>query len=164
MWFAAPSYSILLSKILAGETRKPQFEERPSLLMDVPALIKKKRDALALPREEIFAFIEGYSSGDVPDYQASALLMAIFFRGLDLRETADLTEAMIRSRRVLDLSEFPQSKIDKHSTGGVGDKTSLIVGPVAAAGGLLVPMIARRDLNGGIPAAYLRFHPQQEIG
>ena len=72
--------------------------------MDVPALIKKKRDALALPREEIFAFIEGYSSGDVPDYQASALLMAIFFRGLDLRETADLTEAMIRSGRVLDLS------------------------------------------------------------
>jgi len=115
--------------------------------MDVPALIKTKRDALALSREEIFAFVEGYSSGDVPDYQASALVMVIFFRGLDLRETADLTEAMIRSGRVLDLSEFPQSKIDKHSTGGVGDKTSLIVAPVAAAGGLLVPMIAGRGLG-----------------
>src|SRR2546423_15419620 len=104
--------------------------------MDIPRLIRKKRDGQALSREEILDFIECYTRGGIPDYQCSALLMAIFFRGLDLRETADLTEAMIRSGRVLDLSEFPQSKIDKHSTGGVGDKTSLIVGPVAAAGGV----------------------------
>src|SRR5437660_4966746 len=73
--------------------------------------------------------------------------MAIYFRGLAPRETADLTEAMLRSGQVLDLSEFPQPKIDKHSTGGVGDKTSLVIAPVAAAGGLMVPMISGRGLG-----------------
>jgi thymidine phosphorylase len=73
--------------------------------------------------------------------------MAIYFRGLEPRETADLTEAMMRSGQVLDLSEFPQPKVDKHSTGGVGDKPSLIIAPVAAAGGLLVPMISGRGLG-----------------
>jgi pyrimidine-nucleoside phosphorylase len=115
--------------------------------MDTPALIKKKRDGLALTREEIFEFIERYTRGEIPDYQCSALLMAIYFRGLEARETADLTKAMMRSGQVLDLSEFPQPKVDKHSTGGVGDKTSLIIAPVAAAGGLLVPMISGRGLG-----------------
>jgi len=115
--------------------------------MDIPRLIRKKRDGEALSREEILDFIECYTRGGIPDYQCSALLMAIYFRGLDPRETADLTEAMIRSGQVLDLSEFPQPKVDKHSTGGVGDKTSLIVAPAAAAGGLLVPMISGRGLG-----------------
>jgi len=115
--------------------------------MLTPEVIRKKRDGLALTREDIFAFIEGFTRGEIPDYQCSALLVAIFFRGLEARETADLTEAMLRSGQVLDLSAFPQAKIDKHSTGGVGDKTSLVVAPAAAAGGLLVPMISGRGLG-----------------
>lgn len=115
--------------------------------MDAPAIIRKKRDGLALEREEIVSFVEGYTRGEIPDYQCSALLMAIYFRGLDARETADLTAAMLASGETLDFSEFPQPKLDKHSTGGVGDKTSLIVAPVAAAGGLMVPMISGRGLG-----------------
>jgi pyrimidine-nucleoside phosphorylase len=115
--------------------------------MEAALTIRKKRDGAALEREEIFDFIQRYSRGEIPEYQASALLMAIFFRGLDARETADLTEAMMRSGQVLDFSELAQPKIDKHSTGGVGDKTSLIVAPAAAAGGLMVPMISGRGLG-----------------
>jgi pyrimidine-nucleoside phosphorylase len=115
--------------------------------MEAALIIRKKRDGAALQREEIFDFIQRYSRGEIPDYQASALLMAIYFRGLDSRETADLTEAMMRSGQVLDFSELAQPKIDKHSTGGVGDKTSLIVAPAAAAGGLAVPMISGRGLG-----------------
>jgi len=115
--------------------------------MDVPELIRRKRDGHSLSREEIFEFVERYTHAEVPDYQCAALLMAIFFRGLSIEETAGLTEAMMRSGRVLDLSEFPEPKIDKHSTGGVGDKTSLIVAPVAAAGGLVVPMVSGRGLG-----------------
>jgi len=115
--------------------------------METPLVIRSKRDGVALSRDDIFSFVARYMSGEIPDYQVSALLMAIYFRGLDARETADLTEAMMRSGQVLDLSEFPQAKVDKHSTGGVGDKTSLIVAPVAAAGGLVVPMISGRGLG-----------------
>ena len=115
--------------------------------MEAALIIRKKRDGAALEREEIFDFIQRYSRGEIPDYQASALLMAIYFRGLDARETADLTQAMMRSGQVLDFSELAQPKIDKHSTGGVGDNASLIVGPAAAAGGLVVPMISGRGLG-----------------
>jgi pyrimidine-nucleoside phosphorylase len=115
--------------------------------MEAPELIRKKRNGLVLSREEIFDFVERYTRGDIPDYQASALLMATYFRGMDTRETADLTEAMLRSGRVLDFSALPQAKVDKHSTGGVGDKTSLVIGPAAAAGGVLVPMISGRGLG-----------------
>jgi len=115
--------------------------------MEAALIIRKKRDGAALEREEIFDFIQRYSRGEIPEYQASALLMAIYFRGLDARETADLTEAMMRSGQVLDFSELPRPKIDKHSTGGVGDKTSLIVAPAAAAGGLMVPMVSGRGLG-----------------
>jgi pyrimidine-nucleoside phosphorylase len=115
--------------------------------MDAPEIIRKKRQGLALEREEIFDFIARYTRGEIPDYQASALLMAIFFRGMDVRETADLTEAMMRSGEVLDFSGIPLPKADKHSTGGVGDKTSLIIAPVAAAGGLAVPMVSGRGLG-----------------
>jgi pyrimidine-nucleoside phosphorylase len=115
--------------------------------MVITEIIRKKRDGHRLSRGEIFEFIRRYTRGEIPDYQCSALLMAIYFRGLSPEETAEFTEAMVGSGRVLDLSEFPQPKIDKHSTGGVGDKTSLIVAPVAAAGGLLVPMISGRGLG-----------------
>jgi pyrimidine-nucleoside phosphorylase len=115
--------------------------------MDTPELIRKKRDGLALTKAEIIDFIERYVRGEIPDYQASALLMAIYFRGMDRRETADLTEAMLHSGRVLDFSALPTAKVDKHSTGGVGDKTSLIIAPAAAACGVLVPMISGRGLG-----------------
>ncbi len=115
--------------------------------MDTPQLIRKKRDGQALTKAEVFDFVERYTRGEIPDYQASALLMAIYFRGMDGRETAALTEAMLLSGRVLDFSALPAAKIDKHSTGGVGDKTSLIIAPVAAAAGVLVPMISGRGLG-----------------
>jgi len=115
--------------------------------MDVPEIIRKKRDGLALAREEILGFVERYTRGEIPDYQCAALLMAIYFRSLDARETADLTEAMLRSGRTLDLSAYHLPKVDKHSTGGVGDKTSLVIGPAAAACGLLVPMVSGRGLG-----------------
>jgi pyrimidine-nucleoside phosphorylase len=115
--------------------------------MDTPELIRKKRDGLALTKAEIFDFVQRYTRGEIPDYQASALLMAIYFRGMDRGETADLTEAMLRSGRVLDFSAMPQGKVDKHSTGGVGDKTSLVIAPAAAAAGVLVPMISGRGLG-----------------
>jgi len=115
--------------------------------MNTPEVVRKKRDGQSLTRDEIFAFVERFTRGEIPDYQCSALLMAIFFRGLDARETADLTEAMLRSGRVVDLAEFPQPKVDKHSTGGVGDKTSLVVAPAAAAGGLMIPMLSGRGLG-----------------
>ncbi|HEV2351153.1 MAG TPA: thymidine phosphorylase [Terriglobia bacterium] len=115
--------------------------------MDFPELIRKKRDGDSLTRQEIFEFVDRYTRGEIPDYQCSALLMAIFFRGLSGEETANLTEAMMKSGATLDLSEYPQPKVDKHSTGGVGDKTSLVIAPVAAAGGLMVPMISGRGLG-----------------
>jgi pyrimidine-nucleoside phosphorylase/thymidine phosphorylase len=115
--------------------------------MDTPELIRKKRDGGVLTRSEVFAFVDRYACGEMPDYQAAALLMAIYLRGMDGRETADLTEAMLRSGRVLDLSALPAAKVDKHSTGGVGDKTSLIAAPAAAAAGVLVPMISGRALG-----------------
>jgi len=110
-------------------------------------LIRKKRDGGELSCDEIEALVQGYTRGDVPDYQASAWLMAAFLRGLNRAETASLTEAMLHSGEVLDLSDFPAAKVDKHSTGGVGDKTSLVLAPLAAAGGLIVPMISGRGLG-----------------
>ncbi len=115
--------------------------------MEAPELIRKKRDGLALTKAEVFDFVERYSRGEIPDYQASALMMAIYFRGMDRHETSDLTEAMLQSGRVLDFSDLPAAKVDKHSTGGVGDKTSLIIAPTAAAAGVLVPMISGRGLG-----------------
>ena len=115
--------------------------------MEAAGIIRKKRDGHRLDRDEIFGFVDGYTRGLIPDYQASALLMAIFFRGLDPQETADLTEVMLRSGSALDLSEIGRAKVDKHSTGGVGDKTSLIIAPIAAAAGLVLPMISGRGLG-----------------
>jgi pyrimidine-nucleoside phosphorylase len=110
-------------------------------------VIRKKRDGGELSRSEIEAFIGGYTRGEIPDYQASSFLMASFLRGLSLAETVALTDAMLRSGQILDLSDLPAAKVDKHSTGGVGDKTSLVLAPLVAAGGLFVPMISGRGLG-----------------
>jgi pyrimidine-nucleoside phosphorylase len=110
-------------------------------------LISKKRDRKRLSQEEIEYFVSGYTKGAVPDYQASALLMAIFLNGMDAEETFNLTRSMMRSGKVVDLSSIPGRKVDKHSTGGVGDKVSLILAPLAAACGVTVPMISGRGLG-----------------
>jgi pyrimidine-nucleoside phosphorylase len=110
-------------------------------------IIRKKRDGEALTPGEIAAMVSGNATGEVADYQWAALLMAIFWRGMNETETAALTDAMIHSGRVIDLSHIPGRKIDKHSTGGVGDKTSLILAPVAAAAGVPVPMVSGRGLG-----------------
>jgi pyrimidine-nucleoside phosphorylase len=110
-------------------------------------VIRKKRDGHELSRDEIEFFVGGYTRGEIPDYQLSAWLMAALLRGLSRAETAALTDSMLHSGEVLDLSEFSAAKIDKHSTGGVGDKTSLVLAPLAAAGGLIVPMISGRGLG-----------------
>ena len=110
-------------------------------------IIIKKRDGGALSREEIEFFARGVADGRFADYQATALLMAIFWRGLTTQETAWLTDAMLHSGEVIDLSDIPGAKVDKHSTGGVGDKVSLILAPLAAACGLKVPMMSGRGLG-----------------
>jgi len=119
----------------------------PAAPMRVVDVIRKKRDGQELSRAEIELLIEGYTRGTIPDYQVAAWLMAGVLRGFTRQETAALTEVMLHSGEVLDLSEFSPKKVDKHSTGGVGDKTSLVLAPVVAAGGLLVPMISGRGLG-----------------
>jgi pyrimidine-nucleoside phosphorylase len=110
-------------------------------------LIRKKRDSGEHSREEIDFLISGYTSGVIPDYQMAAWLMAAWLRGLSRPEITALTEAMLYSGEVVNLSDLPGKKVDKHSTGGVGDKTSLILAPIVAAGGLTVPMISGRGLG-----------------
>jgi pyrimidine-nucleoside phosphorylase/thymidine phosphorylase len=110
-------------------------------------LVHRKRDGEELSAEEIAFVIDGYTRGEIPDYQIAAFLMAVFFSGMSDREVSSLTESMMRSGEVLDLSSIPGAKVDKHSTGGVGDKTSLIAAPLAAAAGVVVPMISGRALG-----------------
>jgi pyrimidine-nucleoside phosphorylase len=110
-------------------------------------LIHRKRDGEELSTEEIQYLVDGYTRGDIPDYQVSAFLMAVFFSGMSDREVSALTESLTQSGTVLDLSSIPGIKVDKHSTGGVGDKTSLIAAPIAAAAGVVVPMISGRALG-----------------
>jgi pyrimidine-nucleoside phosphorylase/thymidine phosphorylase len=110
-------------------------------------VIRKKRDGVELSRDEIESLVSGYTRDDIPDYQISAWLMAVVWRGMTRAETAALTDAMLRSGEVLDLSSLRSKKVDKHSTGGVGDKTSLVLAPLAAAAGVAVPMISGRGLG-----------------
>ena len=110
-------------------------------------VIRKKRDGVELSRDEIEGLVKAYTLGTIPDYQVSAWLMAVVLKGMTRPETAALTDAMLHSGEVLDLSSLSRKKVDKHSTGGVGDKTSLVLAPLAAAAGIAVPMISGRGLG-----------------
>jgi len=115
--------------------------------MRIVDVIAKKRDGGALSREEIDFFVGGVTSGTIPEYQSSALLMAIVINGMNAEETAQLTDAMLRSGGRVDLSDIPGTKVGKHSTGGVGDKVSIVLAPLAAALGVILPKMSGRGLG-----------------
>lgn len=115
--------------------------------MNPVEIIRKKREKRNLSEKEIEYIISSYTEGSLPDYQMSAFLMASYLNGMNKNETALLTKAMLYSGKVIDLSKIPGIKVDKHSTGGVGDKTSLIIAPIVAAAGVKVPMISGRGLG-----------------
>src|SRR4051812_38921343 len=115
--------------------------------MIVPRLIERKRNGNALTTDELRELVLAYARGEVPDYQMAAFLMAVYFKGLDERETTVLMEAMLASGSHLDLSHLAIARIDKHSMGGVGDKTSLVLAPLIASLGIAVPMISGRGLG-----------------
>ncbi|NOY64334.1 MAG: thymidine phosphorylase [Nitrospirae bacterium] len=115
--------------------------------MEIREIIKKKRDGNKVSREEIETFLNGYLEGMVTDYQMSAFLMACYIKGLDDEETLWLTDVMTSSGKRFDLSEMPGARVDKHSTGGVGDKVSIVLAPLMAAADVVVPMIAGRGLG-----------------
>lgn len=110
-------------------------------------LLQRKRDGGRLTPQEIDSLISSFTRGEIPDYQMAALLMAIYIRGMNLRETVALTQAMMKSGQVMNLSMLSGPKVDKHSTGGVGDKVSLILAPLVAACGVIVPMVSGRSLG-----------------
>lgn len=115
--------------------------------MNTVELIKRKRDGKILNDDEIGCLISNYTKGKIPDYQFSALLMAVLLKGMNKTETASLTKSMLNSGKIINLSPLKGNKIDKHSTGGVGDKTSLIIAPIVASAGVYVPMISGRGLG-----------------
>ena len=115
--------------------------------MIVPRVIERKRDGERLEQGELRELILAYAQGKVPDYQIAALLMAVYFRGLDRAEMNELMDAMLESGKRLDFSRLPMPRLDKHSTGGVGDKVSLILAPLIASVGVAVPMMSGRGLG-----------------
>ena len=115
--------------------------------MNPVEIIRKKREGESLTSIEIKNIIDGFTKGKIPDYQFSAFLMAVFFKGMTTGETSVLTDSMLHSGKVVNLNSIKGYKVDKHSTGGVGDKTSLILAPIAAAAGVKVPMISGRGLG-----------------
>src|SRR5215213_6327705 len=115
--------------------------------MHIPSLIEKKREGQELAPDEIAFVVSQFTRGEMPEYQMSALAMAVFFRGMTARETSDLTLAMMRSGRVLEYPGGSPPKVDKHSTGGVGDKVSLVLAPLLACDNVWVPMISGRGLG-----------------
>jgi len=139
----AKSYYSTLARRVPSKV-SPPAESKTFRAVDV---IRKKRDGQELSAAEIEYLVHAYTAGEIPDYQVSAWLMAVILRGLTRPETSALTDAMLHSGDVLDLSELSAKKVDKHSTGGVGDKTSLVLAPLVAAGGLVVPMISGRGLG-----------------
>ena len=131
-----------MSKSPAKLTSSP-----PAASMRPLDLIRKKRDGGELSSDQIGFLVRAYTNDEIPDYQMAAWLMAVLIRGMTGPELSALTAAMLNSGEVLDLSDIPGPKVDKHSTGGVGDKTSLIIAPIVAAGGVTVPMISGRGLG-----------------
>ena len=115
--------------------------------MNILDIIAKKRDKMKLSKEEIEYFIQGYTSGEITDYQAAALVMAIYINGMDYEEAKDLTLAMAHSGEILDLSDISDIIIDKHSSGGIGDKITLIVMPIIASLGIPVCKMSGRGLR-----------------
>jgi pyrimidine-nucleoside phosphorylase len=136
-----------VTKVARQKSKAARPRARLAAPLVVPALIARKRDGGALTDEEIAAVITGAVSGAIPEYQVSALLMAIVWRGLDGRELASWTRAMIASGDRMKLDDIPGRKVDKHSTGGVGDKISLCLAPLVAACGVPVPMMSGRGLG-----------------
>ena len=115
--------------------------------MNMNAIIAKKRDGLRLTKKEIEFFIKGYTADEIPDYQASALLMAMYLNGLSDDEIFELTDAMKNSGDIVDLSAINGIKVDKHSTGGVGDKTTLVIAPIVASFGVPIAKMSGRGLG-----------------
>jgi len=134
-------------KIMFKETHYPKLKGGMMMRSNIIEMIEAKRDGKSLDKSQIGYFVQGYTEGSIPDYQASALLMAICCRGATLEETIFLTKAMLDSGETMDLTRIPGLKIDKHSTGGVGDKLSLTALPLAAACGLKVAKISGRGLG-----------------
>lgn len=138
---------IFLTKPRKTDTMVIRFTEKGEMAMRIVDLIEKKKNGSSLNKDEIRYFAEGFTRGEIPDYQAAALLMAICFVGMTTKETADLTDCMAHSGDTLDLSDIDGVTADKHSTGGVGDKTTLIVAPICAASGLKMAKMSGRGLG-----------------
>ena len=134
-----------LGKPKVGITKTPRTSNQQP--MNMVELIKKKRDGKELSKEELSSIIDGFVSGKIPDYQISSLLMAIYFKGLNDQETAHLTDVMMRSGDLIDLAAIKGIKVDKHSTGGVGDKTTIVLAPLVAVAGVPVAKMSGRGLG-----------------